>query len=68
MMTKRAGTNMSSSFDGAFKSLRNFTVGLVASGGLVYGIKSVVDAASDMNETLTKTDQVFGSSSDTIKE
>lgn len=51
----------------AGKALKG-ALALISTAAIVAGIKDVVDAASDLNETVAKTEQIFGPSAQAIKD
>lgn len=64
-MGEAAGKGMHSSLIESMKNTGK-VAGVALAGGIAFGLKKTIGAASDLNETISKTQQVFGKSSDEI--
>jgi hypothetical protein len=64
---EKVGDSFGTGFGHSLKKLAGLAAGALASRALVAGVKGSISAASDLNETVSKTDQIFGKSSGAIK-
>lgn len=63
-----AGAASAKSFGASFKSIAGPLAAMVGTAALAGFTKATITAASDLNETVTKTEQIFGGSSSAILE
>jgi hypothetical protein len=64
---EKAGNSFGSGFGRSMKRVAAGAAAVLASRALVDGVKGAVSAASDLNETTSKTQQIFGKSSAAIQ-
>jgi hypothetical protein len=64
---EKVGDSFGSGFGKSVKRIAGLAAGALASRALIDGVKGAVTAASDLNETTSKTQQIFGKSAAAIQ-
>src|SRR5215207_4082115 len=64
---EKVGDSFGAGFGKSVKRLAGLAAATLASRAVVDGVKGSITAASDLNETVSKTEQIFGKSSGAIK-